>query len=390
MKNKILFIAVCSLALMMSCIKQEYYDIPTYDGKVVIYDNSTATSSGISTLDDNFTVDVTFATAKPGDKMKVELLNLQVPQGGTVSQLLPMSGTQKEVTVGSDLKASVTYTRAEAKLNKVGDYITVIFSGETDYAKYRVDMKSATSVSKPKVGTKYVDVMRSDDIAFFNVTVAPVKFTYSGSVIVKRKNGNHDPWVDVGTGSFAIPANVPISGTDFAAGKDTMYYSFTVQQGSYTDQIDQVIIVREPYFFLKKTGTLTLGGSAAGMNILTKTSVAATNANAIIAIDGGSLIIHGGSAWAVGGKSIQFVPSTPALYDANKSADVINAFAAGSPVNQADPIAGTGIYIFKIVNGTLPKDIYYGMLKVTGVTPGVSVTFEYRIGNLYAHLSVIQ
>ncbi len=55
----------------------------------------------------------------------------------------------------------------------------------------------------------------------------------------------------------------------------------------------------------------------------------------------------------------------------------------------ADPINGAGIFIFKVVNGPNPTDVYYGMVKVTTVIPGVSITIEYRIGNLYAHLAVI-
>ena len=56
----------------------------------------------------------------------------------------------------------------------------------------------------------------------------------------------------------------------------------------------------------------------------------------------------------------------------------------------ADPIAGEGVYIFKAITGTDPEDVYYGMLKVTSVIPKVSVTFEYRIGNMYAHLAVVK
>jgi hypothetical protein len=134
---------------------------------------------------------------------------------------------------------------------------------------------------------------------------------------------------------------------------------------------------------------MTLGGSSAGRNLLNNSAVAANNANAIIAIDGGSLIIHGGSAWAVGGKEITFVPSTLALYDKNNSADAMAAYAAGTPTATADPIAGAGVYIFKIIRGPNPTDVLYGMIKITSAIPGVSITFEYRIGDQYAHLAVI-
>jgi hypothetical protein len=170
-----------------------------------------------------------------------------------------------------------------------------------------------------------------------------------------------------------------------------MYYIFTTTMGTYSDVINYTVIVRDPYFYLKKTGvTMTLGGSSAGLNIRTKAAVAATNANAVLAIDGGSLILHGGSAWAVGGKSISFVPSTPAMYDLNNTTSTITAFNSGVATPTADPIAGSGIYIFRMVNGAAATDVYYGMIKVTSVIPGVSVTMEYRIGDQYAHLSVIQ
>lgn len=393
MKTKYIILStlICSLAFIVSCSKQEVYEIPNQNGKVVITGISQSTSSGISTLDDKFTVDATFATAKQGDVMKVELLKLQTPPQGGTKQLLPLAGTQKEVIVGNGLKASATFTRSEAKMTDVSDYVTVTFSGKTDYAKLRVDMVSATIVSKPIVRGKEIDVMRSGDMAFFNVAVAPKLGAYTGAVIVKRKNGINDQWVNVGTGSFTAPANVPISGNDFAVGKDTMYYSFVAKQGSFTSEVTTTIIVRDPYFFLKKSGTLSLASaSQGGMNIITNSPVAANSADAIISVSNNSLIIKGGSAWAVSGKSISFVSSTLAMYDKNNSNDAINAFSAGTPTTVADPINGNGVYIFKIVNGTNPEDVFYGMIKILKVVPGVSIDYEYRIGNLYAHLSVIK
>lgn len=145
----------------------------------------------------------------------------------------------------------------------------------------------------------------------------------------------------------------------------------------------------DPYFFLKKSAKLTLGGSLAGRNLLTNAVVAENAATANIAVSG-SLLLKGGSVWATGGKSFSFVPSTLALYNANNFTAALTAFAAGVPIATANPIAGEGVYIFNIVNGTNPTDVYYGMIKVVSVTPGVSVAFEYRIGNLYTHLAVIQ
>ena len=384
---------LCALVLIVSCTKQPYYEIPTdANGKVILTGISSTTTTGISTLDNAFSATATFATAKTGDVMNVELLQLQIPpSGGTTKQLLPLAGTQKTVTVGSDLKATVTYTRAEAKLTKATDYVTVIFSGATDYAKTRVDMVPATTVSKPKVSGKEVDVARTAETAYFNVTVVPKTGTYAGDLVVKMKNGNKAPWVTTTGSPFtgSQPFLVPISGTDFAVDKDTLYYSFTAASGALTDEILSTIIVRDPYFYLKKSATLTLGGSSAGRNLLINTAVAENAATAMVAVSG-SLILKGGSAWLASGKTIEFVPATLAMYDANNSANSIAAFIAGVPLTTADPIAGAGVYIFKVVNGPDPKDVYYGLMKMTSVLPGISVSFEYRIGDQYAHLAVIQ
>jgi hypothetical protein len=220
------------------------------------------------------------------------------------------------------------------------------------------------------------------------VSVSPKVGTYAGTLDAKRKNGKNGTFVNVAGSPFSgtQPFLVPISGTDFAVGKDTMYYAFTATSGSYTDVIEYIVIVRDPYFYLKKTGViLTLGGSSAGRNLLKNTAVAENNANAVVAV-AGSLILKGGSAWLAAGNTIAFVPTTTAMYTANNTTNTIAAFNAGVPTPTADPIAGQGVYIFKIVMGT---NTFYGMLKVTSVVPGVSVTFEYRIGNMYAHLPLI-
>ena len=124
-------------------------------------------------------------------------------------------------------------------------------------------MVAATTTTKPKVSGKEVDVARTNETAFFNVSVSPKSGAYTGTLVAKRKNGKNGTLVDVTGSPFSgtQPFLVPISGTDFAAGKDTMYYTFTATAGSYTDAIDYTVIVRDPYFYLKKTGvTLTLGG----------------------------------------------------------------------------------------------------------------------------------
>lgn len=391
MKN--IIVSLCALLLIVSCTKQDYYEIPTdADGKVIFTGISSTTTTGISSLDNSFTVTATFATAKVGDVMNVELLKLQIPStGGTTTQLLPLTGTQKQATVGSDMKATVTYTRDEAKMVKVGDYVTVVFAGKTDYAKQRVDMVPATTLTKPKVSGKEVDVARTSETAFFNVTVAPKSGAYAGNLVAKRKNGVKAAWVNVTGTPFSgtQPFLVPISGDDFAAGKDTMYYSFSATSGGYTDEVMSTVIVRDPYFFLKKSATLTLGGASAGRNLLINAAVAETDPTANIAVSG-NLILKGGSAWLASGKSIQFVPSTTAMYESNNSINIIAAFNAGTPTETADPITGVGVFIYKVVNGPAPTDVYYGIIKMTSVVPGTSVAFEYRIGDKYAHLSVIK
>jgi hypothetical protein len=390
------------LVLIVGCTKQETFDVPRdANGNVILTIISSTTTLGVSALDAQFTVTATLPNAKSGDVMNVECLQLQVPAGSTstTKQLLPLAGTQKTATVGADLKASITYTRTEAKLVNIGDYVTVCFNGLTDYAKQKVDLVASVTSSKPAVtksATSIVelDVARTTEIAYFNVKVGPKSSTYSGTLVATKKNGKNAAWVPVTGSPFANAGTflVPISGSEFAVGKDTMYYSFKATMGGITEELlPPAVVVRDPYFYLKKTGvTLALGGSSAGRDLLTNTAVAENNAKANIAVAAGSLILKGGSVWQTGGKSINFVPSTLAMYDANSTTNTIAAYNAGTPVPTADPIGGAGVYIFKIVNGVNPADVFYGMIKVTSVLPGVSVTMEYRIGDQYAHLIVIK
>lgn len=120
---------------MMGCTDQPYFDIP-YDanGDVIITGISEVTSSGVTVADNDFTIDAYFPNAKSGDAMEAEVLKRQVPSwdpGGEL-QLLPLDGTIKSISVGNELKTSVTYTKAEAGLVNVGDAVTVVFSGATD------------------------------------------------------------------------------------------------------------------------------------------------------------------------------------------------------------------------------------------------------------------
>ena len=391
MKKLILIISV--LFAIVSCNEQDYYEIPLDEnGNVLLTGVSSTEGTGISTLDDEFSVTATFATAKSGDVMMVELLQLQFPpEGGTAKQLLPMAGTQKEVTVGSDLKATVTYTRAQANLNAPGDNVRVIYNGATDFANASVVMVAAATSSKPKVGNIEIDVARTSETAYFNVTVDPKSEAYTGSLVAQRRNGTDGTWEDVPGSPFTgtQPFMVPISGDDFAVGKDTMDYRFSSTLGNYTDVIESKIIVRDPYFFLKKQAEVVLGGGSAGRNLLNNSAVAEDDPTAMVAVSG-SLLLKGGSAWLAAGNTIEFVEGTQLLYDKNNSTDIIAAFNAGTPSTEADPIAGAGYYIYKAVTGTNAEDTYYGMIMMTNVVPNSSVSFEYRIGDQYAHLAVIE
>ena len=137
MKAKIIITLsfIAAIAMMMGCTKQPYYDIP-YDsnGKVYITQISKVTANPVTSTMTSFTVNGYFPNAKSGDVMKATVLQQQVPSWNPAGakQLLPVAGSEKNVTVGSDFKTSVTYTLTEAHLLNVGDAITVVFSGNTD------------------------------------------------------------------------------------------------------------------------------------------------------------------------------------------------------------------------------------------------------------------
>ena len=382
------------LFMVVSCSKETLYDIPRdANGNVLLTTTSTATTTGISTLDNGFSVTATLPNAKAGDVMKVECLQLQMPpEGGETMQLLPLAGSQKDITVGSDLTATVSYTRDEANLVNAGDYVVVVYNGKTDYAKQRIDLVPATTFSKPSVSGIEVDIARTSEIAYFHVNVEPVSGSYSGTLVAKMKNGVNEPWVDITGSPFSgnQPFLVPVSGDDFAADKDTMYYSFTAAAGPYTDVVTTSIVVRDPYFYKKRKATMLVGGNSSGLDLITNNLVPADSVVASLAIEGDSLILKGGSAWLATGKTIEFVPTTEEMYKNNNSNDAIAAFNAGTPSNSANPVIGEGYFIFKMVTGSNPEDAYYGIIKIEEVLPGSSISMEYRIGNLYAHLSVLE
>ena len=134
-KNILSISLIVSFVLMMGCTPQPYFDIPLDEnGDVIFTDISEVTSTGVTVADNGFTVDAYFPNAKSGDAMEAEVLKRQEPSWdiGGEFQLLPVPGTIKSITVGADLKTSVTYTKAEADLVNVGDAVTVVFSGATD------------------------------------------------------------------------------------------------------------------------------------------------------------------------------------------------------------------------------------------------------------------
>jgi hypothetical protein len=147
MKAKIIitlsFIAV--IAIMIGCTDQPYYDIP-YDenGNVYITQISKVTADPVKVGQTSFTINCYFPNAKSGDVMKAVVLQQQVPSWNPTGakQLLPVAGSEKSITVGSDFKTSVTYTLTEANLLKVGDAITVTFSGATDSGIISITLKA--------------------------------------------------------------------------------------------------------------------------------------------------------------------------------------------------------------------------------------------------------
>lgn len=393
MKKIKLHVALGIILIGISCTKQPYYHIPVdNNGNVAITDVSSATSNGITTLDSKFTVSAFFPNAKEGDTMTSELLKPQTPPGGGADQLLPLSNTQKQIVLGSDLQATVSYTREEAKMTAPGDFVRVTFSGRTASGQVEIKMEQATTVVGPEFDGNGIDLMRNAGDVFFDIDVQTNSGAYGGHVIAKMKNGNNASWINIGTGTFSLPARIPISSKDFQLGKDTMYYSFVVKNGEFADSITRTVVVQPPSFFFTHSGSLSLTNVAlGGLNLLNDSAVKASDNHAILSIskNKGALILTAGTAWSEEGKSISFVSADQMVYDNNNSVAAMDTFDAGTSVLQVKPVEGEGIYIFKIVNGPDPADVLYGMIKITEVIPGKSVDLEYRIGNRYSQLAIL-
>jgi len=371
--------------LLQGCSKQEYLDIPKNpDGTAYITKVASTSSAGITTLDDIFTVNATLPNAKAGDEIIAELLAQQMPAGGTSTQLLPIKGTQKKLIVGSDLKVSVSYTRAETLLKNPNDVVTVTFAGKTESAFTSLSLGLATSIKGPLYNGNAVTLRRNAGAAYFDVAVAPKTTSYTGSITVLKKNGIAQPW---SSAIYAYGTKVPISGDDYAIGKDTMYYAFVSKLGSYTDTVKLTVLANAPLYQLTKSGPMVLGATTGGVDMLSNSTVAAsTSDRAILGITSSSLQITRGTALKASTK-ISFVPSTSSIYNTGNARDIQAVFDAGTASAIIDPIAGVPVYAFKIEDGA---DIYYGIFRITSVVPGTSVAYEYKIGSTYAQLLVLR
>lgn len=384
-KKIILLTFISSLALMMSCSQYEYWDLPKdADGKAIITQVSTTTSTGISALEGAFTINSHLPNAKPGDVMTVELLNFQVPSWGGSEQLLPIAGTAKQATVDADRRISVAFTRAEAQLVNVGDVVTVTIAGATESGLVRVTLTSAMALAGPHLGGTGVTLVRSDEEAFFRVQVTPRNTTYTGAVVAQRRSGAGGDWIDIGTFAAPQPYQIPVTGNDFVD-SDVMHYRFTATAGANSEVIETAVTISPSSFLAHRTGSLMAGD---GLNLLKNAKVAANNVNAIVTMNA-EYHLEAGAEWAVGDNEISFVPATSALYNANDFDDVIAAYEDGTAVAAADLLDGAGVYIFKIVQGADPADTVYGMIRPTSVVPGHSVSYQYRIGNMYAHIAIL-
>lgn len=132
------------IALTIVSCSQPYYEIPTLpNGEPDITEISTTSVNPdpVTTSDSKFTVTAYLPNAHSGDQITAQCLNKRVPDGGGKEGFLPITGTKQELTVGDDLKVSVTYTTDEAKLLKSGDIVLVVFGGKTASAQQQITMK---------------------------------------------------------------------------------------------------------------------------------------------------------------------------------------------------------------------------------------------------------
>ena len=238
--TRIILLTFTVVALLVSCSKQSYWEIPTDEnGNAIITPVSKTTSTGISMLDGSFTVQSTLPNTNIGDEMTIDLVKPQVPswdpKGAT--QILPITGATKKAKVDANKQISVTYTRAESTLLNLSDYVTVIISGNTDSGKLLITLGSAFTVTKPASVTKTTD-------AAFSVKVAPKSAAYTGNLVVKVKNGAKGTWSEAIGSPFSgvQPFSVPVKGADFVK-SDTLFYTFTAAVGNYSEVYSTSVIV---------------------------------------------------------------------------------------------------------------------------------------------------
>src|SRR5690625_5339350 len=103
-QNNINLIVFIALLFFISCTsEQPYYEIPMIqeNGKALITGISKATCENPTPGDTDFTIDVEFATAKPGNETISEILKTD-EKGGLKS----VYGSKKSVKVDDGLKAT--------------------------------------------------------------------------------------------------------------------------------------------------------------------------------------------------------------------------------------------------------------------------------------------
>lgn len=389
---------ITSFILVLALIgcDQPYYHVPTdANGDPIITDIGKTTSKGITMLDSKFTVNTYLPNAHEGDTMKVQLLQPQVPENGGEKELLPLEGTVKKITVDSDLKFSVSYTREEANLNKPGDFVRIVFGGETASNQMPIEMERAITTSVPQYKGIEVNPTRLAGTAYFTVKVQPKTGTYNGSTLtVKGKNGVDGRWKEIGKGdyNYSDSVMVPITGADFAISSDTMKYKFIAKRNGLTETLVKKIIIGDPVFFFEHSATLSLSNAnQSGINLLTGDYVQASNNKAVLTINtnnDGALVLKGGAAWTSAGNSISFVASDQAMYSNNNPKDAKQAYNAGSAKSEVALGSGSKVFIFKI-NSSQSSVPYYGVLNISNISIGESVMFSYRIGNLYEQLPTL-
>ena len=386
MKKYLLYILISSLwaVLIISCSKEPIFDIPLDEnGEPIITQVSESSTEGVTGLDNEFTVNIKFPNSSPGNEVHVEVLK----------ELQLVEGSEKTISLDGDLKSSVTYTRAEAKLEKINEQVLVLFYDKTekmDSKDQSVTLHYATNISEvPEVLGNVVNIMHIDDTAWFFVEVEPITFEYTGDVDVTWKRNNEDVWNELG--SYEVSngsAAVPVNGYMFEQ-EDNIYYSFVTEKEGNQEIIERSFIVSKPQFFKERSTILkveSVDPTLAGKNLLTDAYLEDKD-NSMISITD-DFHLEGGSAWLGQGNAIEFVSSTGEMYSENNSSNAIDYFEGVSSETSINLMAEGNVYIFKITMAD--GEEYYGMLKLTNLEYQKSISFDYLIGNMYEHLEAMK